>query len=56
MLLDDETQEGLGKSVTRTKRPSALAYEEMNIHVKRWVIIKRKCVKVNEWGDNIIRG
>ena len=36
------------------KRPSALAFDEMNIHVKGWVIIKNKCVKVNEWGDNMI--
>ena len=30
--------------------------EEMNIHVKGWVIMKRKCVNVNEYGENIIRG
>ena len=50
----DVTQRGLIKSVKQTKRPSAWAYDEMNIHVKGWVIIKNKCVKVNEWGDNMI--
>ena len=39
-----------------TKWPSALTYDEMNIDVKGWVIMKRKYVKVNEWGDNMIRG
>ena len=53
---NDETLEGLSKSVKHTKWPSALAYDEMNIHVKGWVIMKSKCVKVNEWGDNMIRG
>ena len=32
---NDETLEGLSKSVNHTKWPSALAYDEMNIHVKR---------------------
>ena len=31
---NDETLEGLSKSVKHTKWPSALAYDEMNIHVK----------------------
>ena len=30
--------------------------EEMNIHVKGWVIMKIKCDNVNECGDNMIRG
>ena len=30
-----ETLEGLSKSVKHTKSPSALAYDEMNIDVKR---------------------
>ena len=30
--------------------------EEMNIHVKGWVIMNSKCVNVNEYGENIIRG
>ena len=51
---DDETIEGSSKSVKHTKLPSALAYNEMNIHVKGWVIMNRKCAKVNEWGDNMI--
>ena len=51
-----ETLEGLSKSVKHTKWPSALAYDEMNIHVNGWVIMKSNCVKVNEWGDNMIRG
>ena len=54
MWLNDVTLEGLSKSVKHTKYPSALAYDEVNIHVKGWVIMKRKCVKVNEWGDNMI--
>ena len=33
--LNDETLEGLSKSVKHTKWPSALAYDEMNIHVQR---------------------
>ena len=32
---NDETLEGLSKSVKHTEWPSALAYDEMNIHVKR---------------------
>ena len=32
---NDETLEGLSKSVKHTKLPSALPYDEMNIHVKR---------------------
>ena len=32
---NDETLEGLSKSVKHIKWPSALAYDEMNIHVKR---------------------
>ena len=35
---------------------SALTYDEMNIHVKGWVIMKWKCAKVNEWGDKMKRG
>ena len=46
---------GLSMCVKSTKRHSTLAYEEMNIQVKGLVIMKRKCVKVNEWGDNMIR-
>ena len=32
--LNNETLEGLSNSVKHTKWPSALAYDEMNIHVK----------------------
>ena len=39
MQWNDETLERLGKSVKHTKWPSALAYDEMNIHVMRWVIM-----------------
>ena len=40
-----------------TKLPSALVYDEMDIHVKKGcVIMKSKCAKANECGDNIIRG
>ena len=52
---NDVTLEELSKSVKHTKWPSALAFDEMNIHVKGWVIMKSKCAKVNEWGDNMIR-
>ena len=31
---NDETLKGLSKSVKHTKWPSALEYDEMNIHVK----------------------
>ena len=53
-----KTLEGLSKSVKHPKWPSALAYDEMNIHVKgvRWVIMKSKCANVNECGDKMIRG
>ena len=52
---NDETIEGLSKSVKHTKWPSALAYDVMNIHVKKgWVIMKRKCANVDECGDNMI--
>ena len=49
---NDETLEGLSKSVKHTKFPSALANDEMNIHVK-WgeIIIKRKCANINECGN-----
>ena len=40
MWREDETPEGLDKIVTHIKGPSALAYNETNIHVKSWVIIK----------------
>ena len=33
--MNDVTLKGLSKSVKQTKWPSALAYDEMNIHVKR---------------------
>ena len=33
---NDETLGGLSKSVKLTKCPSALAYDEKNIHVKRF--------------------
>ena len=56
MWWDNETQKGFIKSVIHTKRPSALTYDEMNIHVKYWVIMKRKHSKVNECDDNMIRG
>ena len=36
-VINDETLEGLSKSVKHTKRQSALAYDEMNIHVKEKV-------------------
>ena len=32
---NDETVEGLSKGVKHTKWPSALAYDEMNIHVTK---------------------
>ena len=32
--MNDETQKRLSKSVKHTKWPSALTYDEMNIHVK----------------------
>ena len=32
---NDETLKVLSKSVKQTKWPSALAYDEMNIHIKR---------------------
>ena len=32
---NDETQEGLSKSVKQTKWPSSLSYDEMNIHVEQ---------------------
>ena len=32
--MKNETLEGLSKSVKHTKWPSALAYDEMNIHIK----------------------
>ena len=36
---------------------STLEYkEEMNIHVKGWVIMKRKYSNVNEYGHNMKRG
>ena len=53
---NDKTIGGLSKNMKHTKWTSVLAYDEMNIHVKGWVIMKRKCAKVNEWGDKIIRG
>ena len=34
MSWNDETLEGLSKSVKHTKLPSALVYDEMSIHVK----------------------
>ena len=55
MWWNDVNTEGLSKSVKHTKCPSALAYNEMNIHVKEWVIMKIKYVKVDEWGHNMIR-
>ena len=38
---NDEILEGLSKSVKHTKWSSALAYHEMNIHVKKggWVFM-----------------
>ena len=33
--LNDETLEGLNKSVKHTKWQSELTYDEMNIHVKK---------------------
>ena len=51
-----ETLEMSCKCVKHTKWHSALAYDEMNIHVKWWVIMKSKCAKANECGDNMIRG
>ena len=56
MWWNDVNLEGLSKSVKHTKWPSALAYDEMIILVKGWVIMKSKFVKVNAWGDNIISG
>ena len=54
MWWNDVNLEGLSKSVEHTKWPSALAYDEMNINVEGWVIMKSKCAKVNECGDNMI--
>ena len=34
-VMNDMTPDGLGKSVKHTKRPSALSYDGMNIHVKK---------------------
>ena len=56
MKRNDETLEGSIKSVKHTKWPSSLAYDEMKIHVKGWVIMKIKYAKANESGDNMIRG
>ena len=56
MWWDNEISKGLSKSITHTKGPSALAYDEMNIHVKWWVIMKSKYAKVKECADNMIRG
>ena len=56
MWWNDVNLEGLSKSVKHTKWPSALTYDELNIHVKWWVIMKSKCAKVKECGDNMIRG
>ena len=56
MWWNDVNLEGLCKSVKHTKWPSALGNDEINIHVKGWVTMKRKCAKVNECGDNMIRG
>ena len=39
-----------------TKWPSALVYDEMNIHEKGVSNYEKKCVKVNECVDNMIRG
>ena len=56
-VMNDETPEGLSKRVKHTKKQSAFAYEEMNIHVKKgWGIMKGKCAKTNECGNNMIRG
>ena len=57
MQWNDETLGGLSTSVRYIKWPSALAYDEINIHVKiGWVIMKSNCGNVNEYGDNMIWG
>ena len=55
MWWNEVNLEGLSKSVEHIKWPTALTYVEMNIHIKGWAIMKSKCVKVNECGDNMIR-
>ena len=55
-VINDDTLEGLSKSVKHTKMPCGLAYYKKNIHVKRWVFMKSKCAKVKECGENMIRG
>ena len=55
MWWNDVAPGGLSMSIKHIKRRNALAYDEMNIHVKGWVIMKRKCAKVYGWGDNMIR-
>ena len=49
-------KEGLSKSVKHTKWPSALAYDEMNIHIKRGDYLWRENVlmlmnMVTTWYD-----
>ena len=57
MQWNDETLGGLSTSVRYIKWPSALAYDEINIHVKiGWVIMKSICGNVNECGENMIWG
>ena len=56
MWWNDVTLKGLNKSVKHTKVSSALAYDEMNIHIKGWVIMKSKCAKANECSNYMIRG
>ena len=52
---NNEALEGLSKSVKHTKWPSALAYDEMNISLKKgWLIMKIKCGNVNKCGDKMI--
>ena len=48
------TPGGLSKNVKHTKRPSALAYDEMNIHVIMWVIMLY--YDANENSDNMTIG
>ena len=46
MWWNDITLKGLSKSVKHTKWPSALTYDEMNIHIKRGEYLWRENVLV----------
>ena len=54
---NDETLEGLSKSVKHTKWPKYIGIW-WNEHSRKmgWVIMKSKCANVNECGDKMIWG